>query len=165
MIRTARYFLPFLESYGRIPKFSYCVIIDDDVPLPADLHIPFEILQENKDIKAVHYPITATCPDGNPGLMVKCQDIEYKLAAVHKYFQSTIARVLTCHAAGPRHGVQRRGLDDGALLAAAEGRLAHHFVPASNCAYVCAYQLADAVPPTREELGSDFSQKDVLLLA
>ena len=97
--RTARYYLPFLESHGRIPRFTYCVIIDDDVPLPADLHIPYEILQENRNIKAVHYPITATSPNGKPGLMVKCQDIEYKLAAVHKYFQSTIARVLSCHGA------------------------------------------------------------------
>ena len=31
--------------------------------------------------------------------MIQCQDIEYKLAAVHKYFQSTIARVVSCHGA------------------------------------------------------------------
>jgi hypothetical protein len=96
---TNRYWIPALERYGRIPHFLYAVIIDDDVPLPADLHIPFELLKENKNIKAVHYPITATSPDGKPGLMVQCQDIEYKLAAVHKYFQSTMARVLSCHGA------------------------------------------------------------------
>ena len=96
---TNRYWIPYLESHKRIPKFLYAVIIDDDVPLPPDLHIPFELLQENRNIKAVHYPITATSPDGRPGLMVQCQDIEYKLAAVHKYFQSTIARVLSCHGA------------------------------------------------------------------
>jgi hypothetical protein len=96
---TNRYWIPFLERAGRIPKFLYAVIIDDDVPLPPDLHIPYELLKENRNIKAVHYPITATSPDGKPGLMVRCQDIEYKLAAVHKYFQSTIARVLSCHGA------------------------------------------------------------------
>ena len=96
---TNRYWIPFLESHERIPKFLYAVIIDDDVPLPSNLHIPFELLRESPNIKAVHYPITATSSEGPPGLMVQCQDIEYKLAAVHKYFQSTIARVLSCHGA------------------------------------------------------------------
>jgi len=96
---TNRYWIPFLESHGRVPKFLYAVIIDDDVPLPSNLHIPFELLQESPNIKAVHYPITATSSGGFPGVMVQCQDIEYKLAAVHKYFQSTIARVLSCHGA------------------------------------------------------------------
>lgn len=96
---TNRYWIPFLESYNRVPKFLYAVLIDDDVPLPSNLHIPFELLQEKSNIKAVHYPITATTPEGSPGVMVQCQDIEYKLAAVHKYFQSTIARVLSCHGA------------------------------------------------------------------
>ena len=96
---TNRYWIPFLEKHGRIPNFLYAVIIDDDVPLPSDLHIPYELLRENRNIKAVHYPITATSPDGKPGLMVRCQDIEYKLAAVHKYFQSTVSRVLSCHGA------------------------------------------------------------------
>ena len=96
---TNKYWIPFLEGLGRVPKFLYAVIIDDDVPLPPDLHIPYELLQESRNIKAVHYPITATSPDGKPGLMVQCQDIEYKLAAVHKYFQSSVARVLSCHGA------------------------------------------------------------------
>ena len=103
---TNRYWVPFLESCGRVPKFTYAVIIDDDVPLPPDLHIPHARLRENKNIKAVHYPITAAVFDAKTpggiargGVMVQCQDIEYKLAAVHKYFQSTIARVVSCHGA------------------------------------------------------------------
>jgi hypothetical protein len=96
---TNRYWIPFLERNGRITKFLYAVIIDDDVPLPPDLHIPYELLKENPNIKAVHYPITATSPNGRPGLMVQCQDIEYKLSAVHKNMQSTCARVLSCHGA------------------------------------------------------------------
>lgn len=95
---TNRYWIPFLEKHSRIPKFLFAIIIDDDVPLPPDLHIPHARLLEDKRIKAVHYPITATSP-GEEGLMVRCQDIEYKLAAVHKFFQSTIARVLSCHGA------------------------------------------------------------------
>jgi hypothetical protein len=97
---TNRYWIPYLEKCGRIPKFSYAVIIDDDVPLPANLHIPHARLRECPNIKAVHYPITATSPgEGGPSLLVRCQDIEYKLAGVHKYFQSTVARVISCHGA------------------------------------------------------------------
>jgi len=107
---TNRYWIPFLEACRRIPKFSYAVIIDDDVPLPPDLHIPHARLRESPQIKAVHYPITATSPDGKPGIMVNCQDIEYKLAAVHKYFQSTVARVISCHGAIALW--ERKALDD-----------------------------------------------------
>jgi hypothetical protein len=78
---------------------GYAVILDDDVPLPKNFHIPHEHLQQNSNIKAVHFPITATSPGGKPNLLVCCQDIEYKLAAVHKYFQSVMGRALSCHGA------------------------------------------------------------------
>jgi hypothetical protein len=94
-----RYWIPFLARHGRIPDFKYAIIIDDDVPLPADLHIPHEHLRQNPNIKAVHFPITAASPNGKPNLLVRCQDIEYKMSAVHKYFQSTVARSLSCHGA------------------------------------------------------------------
>ena len=96
---TNKYWIPFLERCGVLPHFTYAIIIDDDVPLPTDLHIPHEHLKKNPDIKAVHFPITATTPDRNPGLLVMCQDIEYKLAAVHKLFQASLSRALSCHGA------------------------------------------------------------------
>ncbi|KAF4656792.1 hypothetical protein FOL47_008747, partial [Perkinsus chesapeaki] len=94
-----KYWIPYLEANGRIPTFTYAVIIDDDVPLPSDLHIPQEQLMKDPTIKAVHFPITAASPDGNPNILVKCQDIEYKMAAVHKLFQAKMARCLSCHGA------------------------------------------------------------------
>jgi hypothetical protein len=94
-----RYWVPFLAQCGRVPDFRYALITDDDVPLPADLHIPHEYLRLHPEVKAVHFAITAATPDGKPPLIVRCQDIEYKMAAVHKYFQSTLSRALSCHGA------------------------------------------------------------------
>jgi hypothetical protein len=94
-----KFWIPFLSRTGVLPNFTYAVIIDDDVPLPADLHIPHEHLKKDLTIKAVHFPITATTPDRNPPTLVQCQDIEYKLAAVHKLFQASLSRSLSCHGA------------------------------------------------------------------
>ncbi|EER02148.1 hypothetical protein Pmar_PMAR028527 [Perkinsus marinus ATCC 50983] len=94
-----KFWVPFLARHSKVPNFKYAVIIDDDVPLPADLHIPHEHLRNHPDIKAVHFPITATAPDGRRNMLVRCQDVEYKLAAVHKLFQSTLSRCLSCHGA------------------------------------------------------------------
>ncbi|EER20724.1 hypothetical protein Pmar_PMAR000020, partial [Perkinsus marinus ATCC 50983] len=94
-----KYWIPYLAQNGRVPDFKYSVMIDDDVPLPADLYIPHEQLRANPNIKAVHFPITATTPDGKPGMLVKMQDVEYKMAAVHKLFQAKMARSLSCHGA------------------------------------------------------------------
>ena len=94
-----KYWIPFLSKCQVVPNFTYVVIIDDDVPLPSDLHIPHEHLRQHPEVKAVHFPITAACPEGKPNLLVRCQDIEYKLAGVHKQFQSMMSRCLSCHGA------------------------------------------------------------------
>jgi hypothetical protein len=94
-----RYWIPFLTRNGIVPNFTYALIIDDDVPLPPDLHIPHEHLRQNTEIKAVHFPITAISSDPSPGMLVRCQDMEYKLAAVHKQFQSMMSRCMSCHGA------------------------------------------------------------------
>ena len=95
-----RYWIPFLEKTGIVPKFTYAMIIDDDVPLPPDLHIPHEQLRQNPDIKAVHFPLTAISPEtSGRNLLIKFQDLEYKLAAVHKQFQAQVSRCLSCHGA------------------------------------------------------------------
>ena len=69
------------------------------MPLPPDLHIPHEHLRQHPEIKAVHFPLTATSPDRNPNMLVRFQDVEYKLAAVHKQFQALMSRCLSCHGA------------------------------------------------------------------
>ena len=94
-----RYWIPFLAQCGRVPDFKYALMTDDDVPLPPDLHIPHEYLRLHAEVKAVHFAITAVTADGRSSLLVSCQDIEYKMAAVHKYFQSAMARSLSCHGA------------------------------------------------------------------
>ena len=94
-----RHWIPFLEKGGSIPHFRYAIIIDDDVPLPPDLHVPHEHLNQHPEIKAVHFPLTATTPDRKPGLLVKCQDVEYKLAGLHKQLQAKMSRCLSCHGA------------------------------------------------------------------
>jgi hypothetical protein len=94
-----KHWIPFLAKCGVVPNFTYAVIIDDDVPLPADLHIPHQHLAKDPNIKAVHFPITATTPDGNPPTLVRAQDVEYKLAALHKLFQAWMSRSLSCHGA------------------------------------------------------------------
>jgi hypothetical protein len=94
-----RYWIPFLAQCGRVPDFRYALITDDDVPLPVDLHIPHEYLRLHPEVKAVHFAITAATPNDKPPMIVRCQDIEYKMAAVHKYFQSTMSRAMSCHGA------------------------------------------------------------------
>ena len=94
-----KYWIPTVCRAGLCPSFAYAVIIDDDVPLPSDLHIPHEHLGQHPEIKAVHFPITAAAADGHPNMLINCQDIEYKLAAVHKQFQAKVSRCLSCHGA------------------------------------------------------------------
>jgi hypothetical protein len=95
-----RYWIPFLEKFGSVPSFKYAVIIDDDVPLPGDLHIPHEHLFQHPEIKAVHFPILATTPDpNNRGLLVKAQSVEYLLSGLQKQLQAKLSRCLSCHGA------------------------------------------------------------------
>ncbi|KAF4690516.1 hypothetical protein FOZ60_017253 [Perkinsus olseni] len=102
-----KYWIPFLQQNDRIPSFKYAVIIDDDVILPSDLHIPHQLLDQCPEIKAVHFPIGATTPPAASGMgsaimsnvLVGCQDCEYRLAAVHKQFQATLATATSCHGA------------------------------------------------------------------
>ena len=94
-----KFWIPFLAKHGVVSNFTYTVIIDDDVPLPVDLHIPHEHLKKDPNIKAVHFPITAATPDGKFNMLVSCQDVEYKLAAVHKQLQAAMSRSLSCHGA------------------------------------------------------------------
>ena len=109
---TNQYWIPYLEKCGKLGgvKFRYALIIDDDVPLPANMHIPLEHLRKNPEIKAVHFAITAVDGNHNPNeesgarqpdkrLLAEFQDIEYKLSGVHKYFQSYMSRAMSCHGA------------------------------------------------------------------
>jgi len=75
------------------------MIVDDDVPLPSNLFIPREYLKLHPEVKAVHFPLTAVSPSGESNLLLGCQDIEYKMSAAHKLFQSNISRAVSCHGA------------------------------------------------------------------
>ena len=54
------------------------MMIDDDVPLPPDLHVPNNTLNRYPDIKAVAYVIEAATETGYDNQLVNCQDLEYK---------------------------------------------------------------------------------------
>jgi len=79
--------------------FQYAIIIDDDVPLPPDLHVPLHTLARNKEIKAVSYVIMAACEDGSENQLVQLQDAEYKLAGFVKQFQWQYGSTACCHGA------------------------------------------------------------------
>ena len=97
---TCRYWLPLLESEGRIRNFRFVMLIDDDVPLPVDMIVPIHLLEENPEIKAVHIPLAACEKPGNFfSMILQWQDLEYKLAAAHKLLQSKLGRALSCHGA------------------------------------------------------------------
>ncbi|EER09260.1 hypothetical protein Pmar_PMAR013485 [Perkinsus marinus ATCC 50983] len=89
-----KYWIPFLSRYSRVKDFRFAVIIDDDVPLPPDLHIPQEHLEKDHSIKAVGHWVPSYVRE-KPW----CQDVEYKMAAVHKLLQATMSRCLSCHGA------------------------------------------------------------------
>ncbi len=60
--------------------FSYAMIIDDDVPLPPDLHVPLHTLSRQDEIKAVSYVICAATEKGHYNSLVALQDAEYMMA-------------------------------------------------------------------------------------
>ena len=53
------------------------MMIDDDVPLPPDLHVPLHTLDREEDIKAVCYVIRAATEGGESNQLVALQDAEY----------------------------------------------------------------------------------------
>ena len=100
MYWTTEHWIPHLVKNGKCPDFQYCMMIDDDVPLPPDLHVPMFTLSRNKDIKAFCYVICAATESGkDDNFLVSLQDLEYKLAGFTKQFQYQYGTTLCCHGA------------------------------------------------------------------
>lgn len=99
MYWTTEYWIPELVARGECINFSYCMMIDDDVPIPHNLQVPVNILSRNPDIKAICYVIEAKTEDGSANALVELQDAEYKLAGLVKQFQWQYGTTLCCHGA------------------------------------------------------------------
>jgi hypothetical protein len=99
MYWTTEYWIPELVRRGEMPDFLYCMMIDDDVPLPPDLHVPNNTLNRHEDIKAVAYVIEAATESGRANQLVACQDLEYKMAGFVKQFQYLGGTAACCHGA------------------------------------------------------------------
>ena len=56
---VTEHWIPALVKAGHIPDFTFAVIIDDDVPLPRNLHLPTTKLRSQKEVKAVAFTIRA----------------------------------------------------------------------------------------------------------
>lgn len=96
------------EEY-QLPDFDYILMIDDDVPIPRDLQIPPEFYKDDL-IKACAFPITAAAEphtsasgklqEGDRNMLVKFQDMEYKMAGHVKILQVAICgSCVACHGA------------------------------------------------------------------
>ncbi len=99
MYWATEYWIPELVRRGESPDFLYAMMIDDDVPLPPDLHIPNNTLNRYPDIKAVAYVIEAATETGYDNQLVNCQDLEYKMAGFVKQFQYLGGTTACCHGA------------------------------------------------------------------
>ncbi|KAM6513321.1 hypothetical protein FALCPG4_015757 [Fusarium falciforme] len=83
-------------------KYKYCMLIDDDVLLPATLPLPTHLFgdPDQDKVACVGYTIKSVGPDSSRGtLMQQAQDIEYKVAGLAKVFQTRYGSVIFPHGA------------------------------------------------------------------
>lgn len=99
MYWATEYWIPELVRRGESPEYQFALMIDDDVPLPPDLHVPNNYLARAPAIKAVAYVIKAATEDGEPNELVSLQDLEYKMAGFIKQFQWAGGTTVCCHGA------------------------------------------------------------------
>jgi cellulose synthase/poly-beta-1,6-N-acetylglucosamine synthase-like glycosyltransferase len=99
MYWATEYWIPELVRRGELQEYQFALMIDDDVPLPPDLHVPNNTLNRNPAIKACAYVIQAATEDGKPNNLVSVQDLEYKMAGFIKQFQFTGGTTVCCHGA------------------------------------------------------------------
>ena len=80
-------------------SFKYCLLIDDDIILPANLPLPTERLVARS--ACIGYTIASVAgPDGAKGTLIQqAQDIEYKLAGLNKVFQARVGSAIFPHGA------------------------------------------------------------------
>ncbi|KAH8888429.1 hypothetical protein GQ53DRAFT_783587 [Thozetella sp. PMI_491] len=68
-------------------KYKYCMLIDDDCLLPADMPLPTDRFKDN--VACIGYTIKSVGENSSRGTLIQqAQDIEYKLAGLSKVFQS-----------------------------------------------------------------------------
>jgi len=78
---------------------KYAMLIDDDVVLPENFNMDLARFQDPK-VRAMTYPITATNSEGAKGnLLVRWQDLEYKIAGLGKLAEDRTSTVLFPHGA------------------------------------------------------------------
>eukprot|EP01029_Cantina_marsupialis_P016177 TRINITY_DN3597_c0_g1_i1.p1 TRINITY_DN3597_c0_g1~~TRINITY_DN3597_c0_g1_i1.p1 ORF type:complete len:1060 (+),score=333.46 TRINITY_DN3597_c0_g1_i1:210-3389(+) len=99
MYWTTEYWIPELVRRGLCEDFSFLIMIDDDVPLPPDLHVPLATLRRSPEVKGIAFVICAATEDGSQNALVDLQDAEYKLAGFVKQFQWNFGTTLCCHGA------------------------------------------------------------------
>ena len=99
MYWATEYWIPELVRRGELQEYQFALMIDDDVPLPPDLHVPNNTLNRNPAIKACAYVIQAATEDGRPNNLVSVQDLEYKMAGFIKQFQFAGGTTVCCHGA------------------------------------------------------------------
>ncbi|EXK27154.1 hypothetical protein FOMG_16406 [Fusarium oxysporum f. sp. melonis 26406] len=83
-------------------KYKYCMLIDDDVILPANLPLPTQLFGDHaKDkVACVGYTIKSVGANSSRGTLIQqVQDIEYKVAGLAKVFQTYYGSVIFPHGA------------------------------------------------------------------
>ena len=91
------YWIPYLDRQGKCTKYKYAMLIDDDVYLPANLHIPHEHMKQFPNIQAVSFSMTSlTAMSTGCDILRGLQDLELKVCASEDHLQSMVSSTLTC---------------------------------------------------------------------
>ncbi|KAK6070882.1 hypothetical protein SCUP234_09971 [Seiridium cupressi] len=85
-------------------EYKYCMLIDDDVLLPASLPLPLHLFgdseSEDSKIACIGYTIKSVGANSSRGTLIQqAQDIEYKVAGLAKVFQTHYGSVIFPHGA------------------------------------------------------------------
>jgi hypothetical protein len=79
-------------------RYKYCLLIDDDVHIPANLPLPTDRIKGKT--ACLGYTIKSTGTNGTKGTLIQqAQDFEYKLAGISKVFQSKYGSAMFPHGA------------------------------------------------------------------
>ena len=168
MYWATEYWIPELVRRGESQDFLYAMMIDDDVPLPPDLHVPNNTLNRYPDIKAVAYVIEAATETGYDNQLVNCQDLEYKMAGFVKQFQYLEARLLVAMAPshcggemfwvaryyGTKHMYFMAKTLHGPLVASNSKKLCYCSQRFRSCSNLCPRAFVNFISTTCNQLGS-----------
>lgn len=84
-------------------EFKYCLLIDDDVHLPANMPIVTDRISSSREhgsTVCVGYSIKSTGPDGSKGTFIQqAQDLEYKLSGLSRHSTGTYGSAIFPHGA------------------------------------------------------------------